>query len=181
MTHLSKKKNYTAMKRLLIFFMIVLFTVSGCSYSFVMNAYPHLKTVQVVPFENHTSEFSLAQDFQNFLVERYQSDGRLRISNLSPDSRVEGSVKDYRNEILSYDIAGNISEYRVSILFAITMTDMVQSNTFFDNQSMLESESYSPNIPPDTRTEHLRTEAEAIAKIFDKVFDAIMNSTLASW
>ena len=169
------------MKRLLFFNIVVLFLMSSCSYSFVMNAYPHLKTVQVVPFENLTPEFALAQDFQNFLVERYQRDGRLKISTISPDSRIEGSVKDYRNEILSYDIAGNITEYRVSILFAITMTDMVQSNTIFDNQSMLESATYSPNIPPESSTEHLKTETEAIEKIFENTFENLMKSTLERW
>ena len=68
--------------------------ICGCTYSVFYNAYPHLKTIYVVPFENNTSEYALAQDFQSSLVNQFQSDGRLKISTLSPDARIEGSILD---------------------------------------------------------------------------------------
>jgi len=166
-----------------IFTKIVLLTaicLTACSYSVYMNAYPHLKTVQIAPFENQTSEYALAQDIQNYLVDKYQSDGRLRIATLSPDARIEGSVLDYQENIFSYDIGGNVSEYRVQLLLSITMTDMIYSQTLYENKSLLVSETYSPN--GDTTNPLIYTTAtQAQDKIYEKVFDTLMRETLESW
>jgi len=166
------------MKRIYIFCVLVVLLTCGCTYSFFVNAYPHLKTVNVVPFENMTSEYSLALDFQNYLVGKFQSDGKLKISTMTPDSQIEGVVKDYRNEILSYDFGGSVSEYRVSILFSITMTDMVMSDIIFNNQAMLVTEVYAPES---TIPDQCTTEEQAIESIFEKVYENIINNTLKNW
>jgi len=150
-----------------------------------MNAYPYLKTVQVAPFENMTSEYALAQDVQNYLVDKYQNDGRLRIATLSPDARIEGSVLDYKESILSYDIGGNISEYRVQMLFSITMTDMVYSQTLYQNASLLVSEVYSPSssgqADDGVNSVIFTTAEQAQQKIYEKLFDTLMRETLETW
>jgi hypothetical protein len=143
-----------------------------------MNAFPHLKTVHISPFENMTSEFALAQDFQSFLVDTFQSDGRLRISTISPDARIEGSILDYRHDILSYDMGGQVSEYRVQILFSLLMTDMIYSQVLYDNRSLLLSEVYTPNA---INPERLASEGAAVREIFQKAFDIVIKSTLESW
>jgi hypothetical protein len=143
-----------------------------------MNAHPHLRNIQVYTFENETAEYTLAQDFQDFLVNQFQRDGRLRITTIEPDSFIEGSVLDYRHEIFTYDMAGNISEYRVSILFHVKMTDLRMQTLLYENRAMLISETYSPDNPnPDV----LATEGQAIEQIFERAFDNIMRNTLSAW
>ena len=171
---------YTAQmrKHIYLYLILLILAMGGCTYSVFLNAYPHLKTVQVSSFENATSEYALAQDLQNQLVERFQNSGRLKISTLNPDSQIEGGVLDYKNEILSYDINGNISEYRVSILLSIQMTDLKLQQVMYENKSLLVTENYSPN----TENQELsRTEAQAQAKIYEKVFDTIIRNTLEAW
>ena len=158
--------------------LLIVILLCGCTYSLFVNSFPHLKTVNITPFENMTSEYTLAQDFTNYLVDKFQNDGRLKISTLSPDATIDGSVMDYRHEILSYDMAGNVSEYRVQILFSITMSDLVMSQTMYENSALLVNEVYSPGS---LNPEQLSTEAEAIEKIFEKAFDTIIRATLESW
>ena len=152
----------------------------GCSYSVFLNVYPHLRTIHISPFENMTSEYALAQDFQNYLANKFQGDGRMRVATLSPDARIEGSVMDYREDILSYDIGGNVSEYRVSILFSITMTDLVYSEVLYENAALLISEPYSTTIDSDN-PQILTSATQAQEKIFERVFDTIIKNTLESW
>jgi len=152
----------------------------GCSYSVYMNAYPHLKTIQIAPFENQTSEYQLAQDIQNYLVDKYQGDGRLRIATMSPDARIEGSVLDYQETIYGYDIEKSVTEYRVQMLLSITMTDMIYSQTLYENKSLLMNETYSPTGDKDNPLIYTTPE-QAQEKIYEKVFDTLMRETLESW
>ena len=143
-----------------------------------MNAFPHLRNVQISSFENNTSEYAIAQDLQNHLVSRFQSDGRLRISNLDPDSIIEGTVLDYRSEIIDYDMFGNINTYRLTILFSVQMTDLRMQEVMYESRSLMLSENYSPNS---TNPEDITTETQAQNRIFDRLFDTIIGRTLDSW
>jgi len=166
------------MKYLIIITSLFCFLLSGCSYSLILNTMPHLRNIQVSSFENNTSEYTLAQDFQDYLVNSFQRDGRLRITTIDPDTFIEGSVNDYRNEVLSYDDYGNVQEYRVAILFSIIMTDLRMQNVIYENRALLLSEPYSPNSSnPDVFT----TEMQAQEKVFERAFDTIIRNTLEAW
>jgi hypothetical protein len=166
-------------KQVKIIIIIVLLTLSmGCSYSLFENAFPHLRNIQIATFENNTSEYALAQDLQESLVNTFQRDGRLRITTRDPDSFIDGSILDYRNEIHSYDIFGNISEYRVTILFSVSFTDMRFNDVIYENNALRLSETYSPSA---NNPELLTTEAQAIQSIFDDLFTTIIRNTLEAW
>jgi len=159
-------------------FIIIYLLLSACAYSVFMNAFPHLRNVQISAFENNTSEYTLAQELQNHLVSKFQGDGRLRISNMNPDSIVEGSILDYRNEIFSYDMFGNVYEYRVTILFSIEMHDLRMQQVMYENKSMMLSESY---FPGSTNPDLLNSENAAQTRIFERLFTTIIQSTLDLW
>ena len=164
------------MKSMIVMILIVL--SFGCSYSLFMNAFPHLRNVQIATFENNTSEYALAQELQELLVNTFQRDGRLRITTRDPDAFIDGTILDYRNEIESYDIFGNISAYRVTILFSVTFTDMRFGEVIYENATLRLSETYSPNT---NNPELLTTEAQAQQSIFESLFDNIIGNTLEAW
>jgi len=166
------------MKYIITLFIIVTLCLIGCSYSLKLNTLPHIKNVQISPFENDTIEYTLAQDIQNYLVTSFQRDGRLKITTIDPDSFIEGTVLDYRHDIHSYDNFGNVLEYRVTILFDIKMTDLIMQEVIYENKQLLLSENYSthtdnPNV--------LNSEISAQEKIYERVFDTIIRSTLELW
>lgn len=166
------------MKHFKTILIILTLLLGACSYSVYTNAYPHLKNIQIISFENKTPEFQISQDFHNYLVDKFQKDGRLKISTLNPDSQIEGIILDYKREILSYDNAGNISEYKITLLIEIKMTDLKMNSVLYNNQSLLVSENYSPvSTNPNIYT----TEEQALNKIYEKVFDTIMKNTLEKW
>ena len=164
------------MFKYLFLFVLVIFT--GCSYSVFMNVYPHLRNIQISPFENETAEYAIAQDVQEYLVNKFQSDGRLRITTLDPDSQIEGIVLDYQNEIYGYNYENNVTEYRVTILFSITMSDLREQKTMYENKTLMFSEVYYPGS---TNPEQFTTEIQAQEKIFERVFDTLIRSTLEAW
>jgi len=165
------------MKKYMIL-VIICVSLLACSYSVFMNAFPHLRNIQITSFENNTSEYALAQELQNYLVNRFQNDGRLRISNLNPDSIIEGTILDYRNEIFGYDMFGNVTEYRVVILFSVQMIDLRMQEVMYENRSLMLSETYSPNS---TNSEDMTTEAQAQNRVFGRLFDTVVGRTLDSW
>ena len=157
---------------------LILIALNGCSYSVFMNVYPHLRNVNISPFENETAEYTIAQDVQEYLVNKFQSDGRLRISTIDPDSQIEGTVLDYQNEVYGYNYDNNVTEYRVTILFSITMSDLREQKIMYENKSLMLSEVYYPGS---TNPEQFTTETEAVEKVFERVFDTIIRSTLEAW
>jgi len=143
-----------------------------------MNAFPHLRNIQVDAFENDTAEYRLAQDFQEYLLNAFQRDGRLRITTMEPDSFIEGSIQDFRNEIHSFDMSGNVSEYRVTILFSIKMTDLRMQRVMYENNRLMISENFTPNTEnPNVHA----TEEDAINRIFERAFETVIRNTLAAW
>ena len=168
------------MKRLFLILSIISFVIfiQGCSYSVFMNSFPHLRNIQIGTFDNETPEYTLAQDVQEHLVNSFQRDGRLRITTIDPDSFIEGTVLDYLNEISSYDIFGNVTEYRVSILLSVTFTDLRHNEVIYDNRTLRLSETYSPNSD---NPELFTTEEQARQRIFERVFETIIRSTLEAW
>jgi hypothetical protein len=97
---------------------------------------------------------------------------------MEPDSFIEGSVLDFRHEVHTYDMAGNVSEFRVTILFSIKMTDLRLQRVMYENNRLMLSQTYMPNSPnPDVNT----TQEEAIEEIFDRAFQTVLRATLAAW
>jgi hypothetical protein len=75
-------------------------------------------------------------------------------------------------------MGGNVTEYRVTILFSIQMTDMLQSQTIYDNKSLMISEPYSPGTE---NPEKFSSIEQAIERIYERAFESVIRSTLESW
>lgn len=164
-------------KKFIIIFMLAI-AVLGCSYSVYTSEYPHLKSIHVFPFDNKTTEYSLSQDAQNTLVNKFISDGRLKINTQNPDCTLKGSIIDYQKKIFSYDNSGNIKEYQIQILFSVEFYDTKYSKAIYENKTLYLSRTYSTNT---TNTNIATSESEAIEKIFTDLFDNIIKNTLESW
>jgi hypothetical protein len=61
------------------------FLLCSCSYSVYSSGYPHLKSISIIPFVNHTTEYDLDDALLVDLSENFERDGRLNIVGLSPD------------------------------------------------------------------------------------------------
>jgi hypothetical protein len=161
-----------------ILFSLTVLLICGCSYSVHSNAYPHLKRIQLMAFENKSSEFSLGDIVINALSKSFQEDGRLRQVTQQPDCQLEGSILSYSEKIYSYDAANNIQDYNVTITFSVTFTDLVNNKVLYDSKSLALSELY---FVSEGSTSRFKTKDEAIQEICSKLFKNIMQNTLESW
>ncbi len=150
--------------------------MSACSYSVYSSGLPHLKTIAVNSFDNYSTEYELEEKIYISLSEKFSNDGRLNLVTISPDCILEGEILDYSNEILGY-AGSNVDEYKVQILFNIEFTDLIKNKIIWQNRSLLLSETYSA-------TDHninYKTEAAAVNKILDDLFDMIIRNSLEEW
>lgn len=164
------------MHKFIILILAALLAASGCSYSVYSNSLPHLKSIDVMRFENNSDQFELEEEIWNFLNSEFNDDGRLRVVTLSPDCRVTGEILDYSRKIDTYDESG-IEEYNVKILFKISFTDLTTEEVIWEKDSLILSETYAEN---DDTVEY-NSESEAQEAIYQKLFDEIMKNTLEQW
>jgi len=162
------------MKRKIIVLFISL--VMGCSYSVYTTGYPHLKTMQLLPIENQTSEYELRDIVLNSLIQQYEQDGRLKSVGMSPDSQLQCTILDYSNKIITYS-GSTVDEYEVKILFDVTFTDLKKNEVIWQNKSLMLSENYSTS----DENSKFTSEVEAQEEIAIKLFETIMKNTLEEW
>jgi hypothetical protein len=161
-----------------IHFLLLILLVTGCSYSVYSNAYPHLKRIQLLAFDNKSSEFSLGDAVINNLSNSFKNDGRLRLVTQQPDCQLEGSILSFSEKIYSYDEANNIQDYIVSITYSVTFTDLVNNKVLYENKSLTLTELYGDKAGSTSR---FKSRDEAVTEICDKLFKNIMQNTLESW
>lgn len=169
---------YGNMVKKIIQLSVVLLLLGGCSYSVRSNAFPYLKGVQLIAWENKSSEFSLGNTVYNRLSKDLQEDGRLRLVTQQADCLLEGVITDYKEKIYSFDDANNVQEYEVSISCSITFTDLKNNVVLYENKSLRVSEIYSEIKPTTVR---FQSKGEAIDECCDKIFRTIMQNTLEKW
>jgi hypothetical protein len=148
----------------------------GCSYSVYTTGYPHLKTIQILPVENLTDNYEMRDLVFNSLIEKYESDGRLKFVGMSPDCQMECSILDYSNKIVSYS-GSTVDEYEVRVLFDLLFTDLKENKIIWENASLVVSERYSLA----DENSQFGTELEAQEEIVVKLFELIMKNTLEEW
>ncbi len=164
-------------KKIIIFLLLgtVLF---GCSYSVYSNAYPHLKRVQILAFENKSTEYTLGDIVINSLSEQYSEDGRLRLVTQQPDCQLEGTIVSFSEKIYSYDAANQVQDYLVAVTFSLTFTDLVNNKALYENKNLTLSQSYAVSEESVSR---FKTKDEAIRDICEQLFKNVMQNTLESW
>lgn len=166
------------MVKKIIYLGLLIFILNACSYSVYTNAYPHLKRIQLIAFENRSSEFYLGDVVFNNLSTAFSEDGRLRTVTQQPDCQLEGSILSFSEKIYSYDSVNNVQDYLVVITFEVTFTDLINNKVIYENKSLVLSEIYAVS---DESTSRFKTKDEAVIEICDKLYKNILQNTLESW
>ncbi len=155
-----------------------LILIGGCSYSFNLNNYPNLKTVQVDAFQNKTSEFEIDEEITDYLAGEFRKDSRLRLVNENPDCLITGKVVSYSDVPAQYDEKENVSLRKIKIAFKIQFEDTKEKKIIWDSGSYSENENYVESGSSETIA---NSAEEARQKIYEKVFNKIIQNTLESW
>lgn len=154
--------------------MLLLF--AACTYSVYSSGYPHLKTINVVQFNNNTIEYVIEAELFQSLTDQFDKDGRLKLVDQAPDCQLQGEILDYSNKIYGYT-KSDVEEYEVKILFKIDFVDLTNNEVIMKNESLLMREFYST----DALNSDFQTEEDARLEIYTKLFENIIKNSLEKW
>ena len=166
------------MVKRIIYLCFTLLVLAGCSYSVYSNAYPHLKKIRVMAFENKTSEFDLADKALEILSAQFNSDGRLKLVTQQPDCQLDGSITDYKESVYSYDAANNVQDYQIRITFSVALVDLVNNQTIYENNNLVITEQYAVSA---LSSSQFKSKEEALNEIIRNLFKAIVQNSLENW
>jgi hypothetical protein len=137
-----------------------------------------LKRIQLLAFDNQSTEFTIGDIVFNNLSGAYREDGRLRLVTQQPDCQLEGSIISFSEKVYSYDTANNVQDYMVVISFSVVFTDLINNTVLYENKNLTVSEIYAVS---EESTSRFKSRDEATTEICDKLFKTIMQNTLESW
>ncbi|MFP4459857.1 MAG: LptE family protein [Candidatus Zixiibacteriota bacterium] len=116
------------MRRSNILISIILLSIiffNGCwYYSFTDKPYPDIETVEIVPFDNQTTEYDLGDRLTGDIIDQVDGSGLLKVRNQNADSRIEGEVTSLKRSVHSYTEDETPEEYKVTIRAKISFTDL---------------------------------------------------------
>jgi hypothetical protein len=98
----------------------------SCSFYSMGGSIPaHIKSIHIPLFENQTSEFGLAEDITDGIIEQFNESGVLKlVSQSSANSILKGKIRNISEGPYSYSKEESISEYRYKIDIEIEWFDI---------------------------------------------------------
>jgi len=107
---------------------------AGCWYSFSEKAYPNIKTIGVIPFENETAEYEIASQATDLLTQKLLSSSSYELSSANEaDGIVSGRIILYERKVNTYDQSENPIDYVVRIRARIIFAERAVSKTLWEN------------------------------------------------
>jgi hypothetical protein len=161
-----------------IYSLLILLSLSGCFYSVYSNAYPHLKKIRVLAFENRSSEFALGDLLLTGLNREIRNDGRLKLVTKEPDCTLEGYISSFSESVYSYDAANLVQDYQIKMVVSVTFTDLINNKVLYENKNLSLTELYAIAAGG---TAKFKTKEEAIDELIVKLYQNILQNSLESW
>lgn len=167
---------------------LFLVCLTGCGesgYILKPNLPEHIKKIVIPTFINKTLKYGIETDLTDTVIKEFLKDGRLEVVN-SPaeaDMIVEGTIKNYINEVIQYDANNVPIQYRLKIDVSLRLLDAK------DQSKVLGAEDQIGGITGGTATYsvsgttgfNIETEFDARRKIYEKLSGYIVNRTIYGW
>lgn len=144
-------------------------------YSFSGTANPHLKTVAVPIFEDHTAEFGIKETLTNAIIAAYTRDNTLKIADRrNADSILSGTLLQVVERAGVYTETDQVQEIRVHLVVDLKYEDVKKHKTLWEGR-LNQFGSYAPT----SATSNDRQ--SAIAEAIDKIAREVINKTVSGW
>ncbi len=152
---------------LIVFLLLLPF---GCGYRLAgrLNLPPHIKTIAVPIFQNHSSEPDIEKVLTEAVIERIQGYGQLTITSTDKaDAILYGSVSSYEpHTALTFDKNFLVREYRLNITAQIELKDVKQNQIIWGKQSLSAKTEYSVGKDvSDTQDAELKAQKVAVYEL----------------
>lgn len=161
-----------------IYPVLLLLILSSCFYSVYSNAYPHLRKIRILAFENRTSEYGLGDKLLNYLNREIRNDGRLKIVTEDPDCTLEGAILSFSESVYSYDTANQIQDYQLTMVVSVTFTDLINNTVLYENNALTVTELYAV---AEGGTAKFKTNEEAVEELIAKLYRTVLQNSIEGW
>ena len=161
-----------------IYPVMLLLILSSCFYSVYSNAYPHLRKIRILAFENRTSEYGLGDKLLNYLNREIRNDGRLKIVTEDPDCTLEGAILSFSERVYSYDTANQIQDYQLTMVVSVTFTDLINNTVLYENNALTVTELYAV---AEGGTAKFKTKEEAVEELIAKLYRTVLQNSIEGW
>ncbi len=159
-----------------LLFLLISVNFLGCGYSTKGLLPSYIKTIYVKPFENSTYESRLETDFTRELINRFITDGNLRVAKEEvADLVISGKLNDYRREPLRHDVEREVEEYRIVILADVKVEDKKRDIVMWEESNFGGDTSYF------TSGSGAKTESQARVYAIEDLTRRIVNKTIEDW
>lgn len=139
----------------------------------------HLKSVAIPQFENETSEYTLEQDVTNAVVQKFVTNGHLRIvDEKSANCVVKGRIVEYRNAVFGISNSDLAQEYRVTIVVSVVFKDLVKNREIWHDDAIVKTANYYVQPVPGQQA---KTELDGRKEAIQKIADEILSRSVESW
>jgi hypothetical protein len=115
------------LKKYIVYFgMFGLLLLSGCGYySMAGSIPPHIKSIAIPIVKNQTAEFGVAEGITDNIIEVFNEENILRITNTDDaDSVLKGIIISLEDAPYTFNSEEAVSEYRITIAMDITWYDV---------------------------------------------------------
>ena len=161
-----------------IYPVLLLLILSSCFYSVYSNAYPHLRKIRILAFENRTSEYGLGDKLLNYLNREIRNDGRLKIVTEDQDCKLQGAILIFSEIVYSYDTANQIQDYQLTMVVSVTFTDLINNTVLYENNALTVTELYAV---AEGGTAKFKTKEEAVEELIAKLYRTVLQNSIEGW
>lgn len=127
----------------LLVLLVLLPSLAGCLYTFRAGAGlpSHIRTLAVVPFENQTDRFDLAQEIEEAILQQVPRAFGVRAAGQDvADAVIRGTVRRYQVDAPSYRSApgggAQVLERAVNIAIEVQVVDQTQRVILWENRAL---------------------------------------------
>ena len=158
----------------LIASLAVLMTLAtGCGpYSFNPRGESTLSAIAVEPFDNETTQYGLADQMTEYVIDAFIADGNLKVVSADvADAILVGKLTFYERQVEKFDENDQVEEYKAVMDFQISLKNP-------DSDSDMWSEKVRQEGIYDANTE---TEEDGQRRAGERLVEYVLNRTAKSW
>ncbi|HEX9150010.1 MAG TPA: LPS assembly lipoprotein LptE [Thermoanaerobaculia bacterium] len=153
---------------------------SGCGYSLVGHGSTLPPTVRVIRFRtlaNETSRVGVEQRVSREVARELATRGRFEVSAGAgrADAELAGAVTQFDLYPVAFDEAGRAKEYQVAVTARVTLKQLPDEKTLWENPAYTFRESYTL---PASAASYVDRENEAIDRVAERFAASLVSSLL---
>ncbi len=153
--------------------------VSACNYSFKAGSFPppHIKTIAIIPFENDTDRFELANEVYDRLLKELPRALGIRTAGADvADAVVRGTITRYDVNAPNYRAAGRgqaaeVLQRQVTLVVKVEIVDQVKNVVLWESSNVMAQGQFQES----SETEEVGR-AEAIELLVQKIVDGAQSN-----